>query len=206
MKKMGQEEPMNDFYYSEKPSSEIKEKEFNASYKDKTLILKSVSGVFSFENHIDKASRLLIENFKPSGDTVLDAGCGYGAIGLFLKSLYPRLILTMVDINERAVEYSIKNAERNNLWINVIKSDLYSGIPEEKYWDIVTNPPVAAGKKVVTRLIREAAAHLHPEGSLWLVAYHNKGGSTFKKIMEEVFNNVEDIIKSGGMRVYRSVR
>lgn len=74
---------MNDHYYSEKPISEIKEKEFTETFKNKTLKFLSVSGVFAFENHIDKASRLLIENFIPQGRTLLDIGCGYGAIGLF---------------------------------------------------------------------------------------------------------------------------
>jgi len=47
---------------------------------------------------------------------------------------------------------------------------------------------------------------LHPGGSLWLVAFHNKGGSTYKRIMEETFGNAEDIEKQGGIRVYRSTQ
>jgi 16S rRNA G1207 methylase RsmC len=72
------------------------------------LTFNAVSGVFSFENQIDKASRLLIENYVPAGNMVLDIGCGYGAIGLFLKALYPQLVLTLTDINERAVDYADK--------------------------------------------------------------------------------------------------
>jgi 16S rRNA (guanine1207-N2)-methyltransferase len=196
---------MNDFYYSEKPVSEIKEKEFTDTCAGKLLKLISVSGVFSFENRIDKASRLLIENFKPTGNTVLDVGCGYGVIGLFIKTIYPELSVTMVDINERAVKYSKINAERNYLQVKVIKSNLYSGVESEKFWDIVTNPPIAAGKKVVERLIRESKQHINPGGSLWLVAFHNKGGSSYKKTMQEVFNNVQDVVKKGGIRLYRSI-
>jgi len=197
---------MNDFYYSEKPTSPIREKEFAVAWKNKELHFISVSGVFSFDDHLDKASRLLIENYVPSGNMVLDMGCGYGAIGLFLKALYPQLVLTLADINERAVEYAQKNAERNNLWVNVVKSDLYAALNGNRYHDIVTNPPVAAGKKVVTQLIQGAKEHLHPGGSLWLVAFHNKGGSTYKRIMEETFGNAEDIEKQGGIRVYRSTQ
>lgn len=196
---------MNDFYYSEKPVSEIKEKEFTDTCAGKSLRLISVSGVFSFEDRIDKVSRMLIESFKPTGNTVLDIGCGYGAIGLFIKSIYPELSVTMADINERAVMYSKINAERNFLNVEVIKSDLYTGFELRKFWDIVTNPPIAAGKKVVERLIREAKQHLNPGGSLWFTAFHNKGGSSYKKIMQEVFNNVQDVVKKGGIRVYRSV-
>jgi 16S rRNA G1207 methylase RsmC len=111
----------------------------------------------------------------------------------------------MVDINERAVKYSKINAERNYLQVRVIKSDLYSGVESEKFRDIVTNPPIAAGKKVVERLIRESKQHINPGGSLWLVAFHNKGGSSYKKTMQEVFNNVQDVVKKGGIRLYRSI-
>ncbi len=196
---------MNDFYYSEKPNSPIREKEFTVTWKNKTLNFTSVSGVFSFEDQLDKASRLLIENYIPAGNSALDMGCGYGAIGLFLKALYPQLAITLADINERAVEYTQKNAQRNSLWVKVVKSDLYESLNGGLFHDIVTNPPVAAGKKVITQLIQQAAQHLHPGGALWLVAFHNKGGSTFKKIMEETFGNAEDIEKQGGIRVYRSV-
>ncbi len=195
---------MNDFYYSENPKSDIREKNFTETYRNKTLAFTSVSGVFSFESQIDKASRLLIENFKPSGNSVLDIGCGYGAIGLFIKALYPQLLVTMADINERAVKYAAKNAEQNDQWVKVKKSDLYESMENEKFWDIVTNPPVAAGKKLIVRLIEEATEHLQPDGAFWLVAFHNKGGATFRKIMVKTFGNVEDIVKKGGIRVYRS--
>jgi len=195
---------MNDFYYSEKPASDIREKEFAVTIESKTLQLTSVSGVFSFENRIDKASMLLIESFKPSGNSLLDIGCGYGAVGLFLKALYPQLVVTMTDINERAVAYTRKNAERNNLWVKILKSDLYNELGDSRFNDIVTNPPVAAGKRTITELIWGAKEHLLPGGAFWLVAFHNKGGSTFKKIMEEAFGNAEDIKKQGGIRVYVS--
>jgi len=196
---------MNEHYYSEKPTSEIKEKVFSETYKNKTLEFVSVSGVFAFDSHIDKASRLLIEAFRPSGHKVLDMGCGYGVIGLFIKALYPQLIVTLTDINERAVSYARKNAERNNLWVQIVQGDLYESIGSRLFDDIVTNPPITAGKKVVTRIINDAKDHLEHNGALWLVAYHNKGGSTYKKVMEDTFGNVKDVVKQGGIRVYRSI-
>ena len=36
----------------------------------------------------------------------------------------------------------------------------------------------------------------YKNGAFWLVAFHNKGGKTLKKIMNEVFRNVEDIEKA----------
>jgi 16S rRNA G1207 methylase RsmC len=110
------------------------------------------------------------------------------------------------DINERAVAYTMLNASRNHLEIKAIKSDLFSAFDDIAFDDIVTNPPLAAGKKLLIKLIDEAFDHLNPNGALWLVAFHNKGGSTLKEIMKTRFGNVEDMEKSGGIRVYKSVR
>ena len=44
------------------PLLKLKRKVFRETYKNKTLEFVSVSGVFAFENRIDKASRLLIKD------------------------------------------------------------------------------------------------------------------------------------------------
>jgi 16S rRNA G1207 methylase RsmC len=209
---------MTEHYYTSDPTSEIKEKEYSQSIKGISLRFKSVSGVFSFETHVDKASELLIESFVPSQAQVpadagrlsegqiLDLGCGYGAIGLFIKALHPGLQVTLSDINGRAISYAKENAIRNRLTVETVQSDLYSSLSGRQFSDILTNPPIAAGKKLNTQLIHEAYDHLVPGGSLWLVAFHNKGGSTLKNIMTDRFNNAVDIVKSGGIRVYKSTR
>jgi len=199
---------MMEHYYTEKPVSKIKETQFSHEFFGKKLDFVSVSGVFAFGDRIDKASLLLIESFRPSGASffVLDVGCGFGPIALCIKARYPHLQVTAVDINERAVEYTKRNADINNLYIEVAKSDLYEALEGRQFGDIVSNPPIAAGKKVYTRLITDAYDHLIDGGALWLTAFHNKGGKTLKRIMEETFGNVEDVVKKGGIRVYRSVK
>lgn len=197
---------MNEHYYTEDPHSEIKERSFEQTINGISLVLTAVSGVFSFDARVDKASALLIKHFRPSGNSVLDLGCGYGAIGLFIKAAYPGLCVCMADINSRAVEYAGINAAKNRLAVETLKSDLFSELTGRSFDDIVSNPPIAAGKKLNTQLINEAFDYLNPGGSLWLVAFHNKGGSTLKEIMKTRFGNTEDIEKSGGIRVYRAVR
>lgn len=197
---------MSEHYYTEHPTSDIKEKTFQQTINSAELSFTSVSGVFSFEGKIDRASELLIKSFRPSGKAILDLGCGYGAVGLFMKKLHMNQMVCLSDINERAVDYSMLNAAKNHLEIKAVKSDLFSEFDGIIFDDIVTNPPLAAGKKLLTRLIDEAFDHLNPNSALWLVAFHNKGGSTLKEIMRNRFGNAEDIEKSGGIRVYKSVR
>mgnify|MGYP000924638812 CR=1 FL=1 len=197
---------MSQHYYTENPDSEIKEKSFIENIKGKQLKFTSVSGVFSFESKIDKVSHSLIVNFTPSGSSILDVGCGYGAIGLSLKALFPSQSVTMIDINNRALDYSRKNASANRLEVEILHSNLYEAFSGRTFDDIVSNPPFAAGKELNTRLIKEAYEYLSDNGSLWLVAYHNKGGSTLKDIMKSVFGNVTDVDKKGGIRVYKSIK
>ena len=196
----------NEHYYTEKPTSELKERHFRYKIKNAELSLVSVSGVFAFENRVDRASELLIQAFRPSGRSVLDLGCGYGAVGLFIKALYKEQLVCLSDINERAVEYSMLNASNNRLDVKVVKSDLFSSFQGIRFDDIVSNPPFAAGKKILADLVEQAYEHLNPNGALWMVAYHNKGGASLKKIMLERFSNAEDVEKSGGIRVYKSIR
>ncbi len=199
---------MAEHYFTEEPTSAIREVSFEATVHGHQLQFVSVSGVFSFEPRIDKASLLLIGAFSPGrpDGSLLDVGCGFGPIGLCIKSVFPGLSVTMADINRRAVTYAMNNAERNHLCAETVWSDLYAGLVRRRFTDIVSNPPIAAGKAVNLRLIREAADHLEPNGSLWLTAFHNKGGGTLKKAMAEVFGNVADVVKSGGIRVYRSAK
>jgi len=197
---------MSQHYFSENPESEIKEKSFDENICGTKLNFASVSGVFSFGTKIDRASCNLIKNFSPSGSSILDIGCGYGAIGLYIKAIFPSQNVTMIDVNNRALDYTRKNANTNKLVVEVINSNLYDALSSKLFDDIVSNPPIAAGKELNTKLITEAYQHLTENGSLWLVAFHNKGGSTLKDKMKSVFGNVTDMDKSGGIRVYKAIK
>ena len=73
--------------------------------------------VFSVKDDVDFGSRLLAESFvmpEVEGD-VLDVGCGYGPIGLSIAASFPSRKIHMVDVNERALLLSAKNAENNGI-------------------------------------------------------------------------------------------
>ena len=59
----------------------------------------------------------------------------------------------MIDVNERAVELSNENAEKNGIKnVRIYQSDLFSNIDSaQTFASIITNPPIRAGKKVVGR-------------------------------------------------------
>ncbi len=197
-----------DHYYTANPKSKRIKKlvvyQYDENHKYK---LYSSSGVFAFQTKIDRATRILIENCRVSpGDKVLDLGCGYGAIGIILKKLNPEIELFMSDINQRAVSLSKENAKINNVFAEIKSGDLFEPWGDKHFDTILSNPPFAAGMKVLTSIINESYDHLNNFGSLQLVAYHNKGGSRLKKMMKERFGNVTELVKSGGIRVYMSTK
>ncbi|MDN5337191.1 MAG: rRNA (guanine1207-N2)-methyltransferase [Thermotogaceae bacterium] len=193
-------------YFIEKPKSPLKVANVELILKNgHKYVFKTPSGVFSFKR-IDKATKILIENCIIHGKDVLDIGCGYGVIGITLKLENPDINIYMSDINKRAVEFAKINAKNNNIVAEIRQSDLYNCWKEYKFDVIISNPPIVAGKRIWQKLIEGAYEHLKPGGSLQLVAYHNKGGKSISKYMEDVFGNVDYLAKEGGIRVYISKR
>jgi 16S rRNA G1207 methylase RsmC len=92
-------------------------------------------------------------------------GCGYGPIGLMLKSLYRDSVVHMVDRDALAVAYSRQNAELNKLeGVNCYGSLGYDDVSSQDFDLIVSNIPGKAGLPVITCLLREAGWFLSTNG------------------------------------------
>ena len=74
------------------------------------------------------------------GDTVLEIGCGSGAIGIALAKKVGAKV-TAVDINPDACELTKENAQRNGVKMDVLCGDLFEPIKKKKYHMIISNPP-----------------------------------------------------------------
>ena len=195
---------MSEHYYTEKPLSKEEITKIKIHLKQDSFELFSASGLFS-KKELDKATALLIERAEIKGKKILDLGCGYGVIGIALLRDNPELDMTFSDINERAIKITKKNLELHKLKGEVIKSNLFENI-DEKYDVILSNPPYAAGREICFKLIEDAHTHLNKEGTLQIVARHNKGGKALKEKILEVFGNVEDIAKQSGFRIYKGIK
>jgi len=164
----------------------------------KTLEFYVAGNVFSSQQ-VDEGTKLLLENIIiEDGVTVLDAGCGYGVIGIAIAKAYPKTRVYMVDINPEAVKLAKMNAKRNKVEdrVIVLQGDLYEPVQNKKFNAIISNPPLSAGWKTIERLIRGAPQHLTPYG--YLETVFKKGGEKAKKIMKEAgLEIVRDIRRKG---------
>ncbi|UXD21772.1 methyltransferase [Ignicoccus pacificus DSM 13166] len=162
------------------------------------LVLQVPPGLFSSKG-LDKGTELLLEFMEvPEEGKVLDVGCGYGVVGLFMKKYNPKLEVYMVDVNPQAVKISKLNAQRNSLEVNVIQGDTYEPLDRlgvKDFTTIVSNPPLAAGKETVERIIRGAPERLRKGGSLQVVLA--KGGEWGEALFKELFKDVERKRKKG---------
>lgn len=192
-------------YYAEKPTSELKLRQIKARLRNKEFKFYTGSGVFS-PKRVDPATQLLINKaIIQEKNKILDLCSGYGPIGIAIKKSFPDTEVYLTDINRRAIDLAKKNAALNKVKIKIKIGNLYEPYKEEKFSAILVNPPMAAGRKLCYQIIEEAAKHLEKDGTLQLVARHQKGGKMLEKKMKETFNNVQTIAKKSGFRVYLSI-
>lgn len=162
-----------------------------------------VSGLFSFRK-IDEGTKLLLEYAKiPEEGIILDLGCGYGVIGIVLAKLNPKLEVYMVDINKDAIELTKRNIVRNKLDPNKVRAiygNLYDPVKDIAFDAIYSNPPFAAGMKIIEKIIIEAPSHLKPKGILQIVV--RKGAEKVYKIIEQVFGTAEKLTSKKGYKIY----
>ena len=163
---------------------ESKEVKTKCIIKDTELTLITDNGVFS-KKGLDFGTRSLLETIDNVSGQVLDFGCGYGPIGIYLKKTY-NVEVDAVDINERAMNLAKKNAELNKTNINIFESNIYENV-NKKYDYIVTNPPIRVGKKLLYQILFEAKEHLNVNGELWLVIHKDQGAKTLAKDLEKEY-------------------
>lgn len=197
---------MGDHYYTNDPRSESSPETWSYELRGKMYHFTSDRGVFS-KGSVDFGSRLLIESFEAPDveGRILDVGCGYGPMGISLADASGRDAL-LVDVNERALALSEQNAARNGVTVETRLSHAYDAIGEERFAAIVTNPPIRAGKQVVHTILRDAYSHLVVGGVLYVVIQKKQGAPSAKKLLEEVFGQVETVVKDKGYFIFRAIR
>ncbi|HOI46482.1 MAG TPA: class I SAM-dependent methyltransferase [Bacilli bacterium] len=185
--------------------SDVKEIDFY--YYGSKLRFRTDSGVFS-KTYIDYGSQVLLKavDFPVESKSLLDVGCGYGAIGISLASRYPNIRVDMIDVNLRAIELAKQNIQLNQLNnAHVSQSDVYQSITST-YDVIVTNPPIRAGKQVVHAIFVGSKDHLNMGGVIFVVIQKKQGAPSALKKLEEVFGNVEIIVKDSGYYILKSTK
>lgn len=193
---------MMEHYYTPRPESEHRERTIRATARGLTLEFITDAGVFS-KNELDPGSHLLIESMPPLTGRVLDLGCGWGPVGVFLAKLNPEAQLVMADVNERALDLTRRNLQKNGVRAEVIESDGFQAI-EGTFRHVVTNPPIRAGKQTIYAMFDEAYKRLEAGGTLTIVIRKQQGAPSALKHFEETYGNAEIAAKDAGYWIIRT--
>ena len=157
------------------------------------------NGVFS-KSKLDYGTRFLLEKVSECdlGSSILDVGCGYGPIGIYLSKVFP-LHADMIDVNKRAIHLCDMNIKENKVDACAFISDCYENVVRT-YDTIVTNPPIRAGKKVIYEIVFGAEKYLNESGTIYIVIRKDQGAKSMISDLEKVYD-VSILGKSKGFFV-----
>ena len=126
------------------------------------------------------------------GDRVLDLCTGTGALGIAIKKLCQKAVVTATDISEAALSLAKENARSLQAEVRFLQGDLFTPVSGEQFDVIVSNPPYIPealrgqlqaevekepalalfagedGLDFYRRIAKEAPGHLLPQGWLCL--------------------------------------
>lgn len=176
------------------------------------LVLKVDDRVLIPRPETEELVQLIIEENTDEKLDVLDIGTGSGAIALALAKVKKNWRLTASDISLDALELARENAEKNQVQLNLIQSDLFRNI-SGKFDIIVSNPPYISykdkdevdqnvfrhephlalfadedGFAIYRQIAQSANSYLTEGGKLYLeIGY--KQGEALKQLFEQAFPN-----------------
>ncbi|CAK1229006.1 16S rRNA G1207 methylase RsmC (RsmC) [Fructobacillus tropaeoli] len=194
-------------YFTAQPDAAHDYQDFDFELLGNNLHFTTDAGVFS-KRTVDFGTRTMLavaaETDFPAG-RVLDLGTGYGPVGIAIAKALNKNV-DMVDVNQRALDLAQKNANKNGVGsqVKVFQSNIYEGV-QDQYALILVNPPIRAGKPVVTAMLQEAKNHLLPGGKLLAVLQKKQGAPSAQKNLEAVFDDVSIAGKNKGYYVLEAV-
>ena len=196
---------MPDHYYTASPESAHEARSFRMVFAGRTLAFDTDAGVFS-KQHVDPGSELLCRALPEDiAGRVLDMGCGWGAMTIMTLARFPKCIVTMADVNERALALAASNVKKNFMQATAILSDGFEKV-EGEFEVVMTNPPIRAGKAVIYKMFEDAKTHLVSGGRLYLVIRKQQGAPSALKFLKELYGQAEVIEREGGYWIIECVK
>lgn len=113
--------------------------------------------------------------------------------------------LTWLTLMNELWQLAKQNAQKNGVenLTRIFQSDVYQNI-DQQYAAILVNPPIRAGKQVVTAMLQEAIKYLQPGGKLIAVLQKKQGAPSAQKNMLLAFGNASVIHKNKGYYILES--
>ncbi len=166
-------------------------KRINFNFDKQKLIFDTSQELFSFAK-VDEGTKELLNSLRKNSDldykNILDLGCGYGVIGIFLKNKFPKAEVLCTDRDSLAIEFTQHNAKLNFINLRAFPSLDFQQI-KDKFSLILTNFPAKLEKEGLGYFIAKSSEHLEKNGTLALV------------IVKELSSSIGEILKNENITV-----
>ncbi|MFN4001913.1 class I SAM-dependent methyltransferase [Microcella sp.] len=195
-----------DHYFSAQPSGEFVAKPLTVTLAGRTVELQTAGGVFS-PGGLDVGTQVLLDHVPPpppSGD-LLDLGCGWGPIALTLALESPHATVWAVDVNERALELTRRNAAA--LGLDNVRTATPDEVPDDvRFMTIWSNPPIRVGKNELHGMLDRWLPRLRESADAWLVVARNLGSDSLQRWMEARYQGELAVSRAATNKGFRVLR
>ena len=181
---------VSEHYFTVSPAVEAEERTHRFSIRGVERTVVTASGVFSADR-LDKGTQVLLDHVPDPSETgtFLDLGCGWGPITLALAEAAPGATVLAVDVNERSLALTARNAEAaglDNVRTSSAKALLAELREASRPVDLIwSNPPVRIGKEALHKLLLTWLPRLSPDGEAWLVILKNLGADSLARWLRD---------------------
>jgi 16S rRNA G1207 methylase RsmC len=190
-----------DHYFTAAPAVPSNPRTITIDVAGRPVELETDAGVFSRDRLDPGTAALLAEAPLPAGGGhVLDLGCGYGPVAISLGLRNPELTITAVDVNQRALEITRRNAARHGIrHITVEHADAAPG--NTRFDAIYCNPPIRVGKDVLHGLLSSWLRRMTDSGHAYLVVSKHLGSDSLAAWLQAESFKVTRLASKRGYRV-----
>ncbi len=198
---------MSEHYFTAAPASADQRREITVTLAGRRVRVETASGVFSAER-LDPGTAVLLGHGEepPATGLFVDVGCGWGAIALDLALRSPGAEVIAVDVNERALDLTRRNAARlGAAGVTAVDPGAALELVGDRPIDLLrSNPPIRVGKEALHELLATWLGRLAPTGLAELVVAKNLGADTLQRwIAGELGMDCSRAASSRGFRVLR---
>jgi 16S rRNA (guanine1207-N2)-methyltransferase len=187
-------------YFNVDPAVPSRPAEIELSLPDFRARLQVDRGVFA-AGAVDPGTLELLRAVPappPTGD-LLDLGCGYGPIACTLAHRAPQAVVWAVDVNDRALALTARNADV--LALPGVRAVRPEAVPASvRFAGIWSNPPIRVGKDALHQLLAAWLPRLQPGGQGGLVVHRHLGSDSLASWLRGQGWSVD---RTGSKRGYR---
>jgi 16S rRNA (guanine1207-N2)-methyltransferase len=195
-----------DHYFSAQPGSEFTPRTVSVTLAGRPAEVVTSGGIFS-PDRIDTGTAVLLSHVPapPPGGNLLDLGCGWGPIALTLALESPHATVWAVDVNERALELTRRNARA--LGLDNVNAVLPDDVPGDvEFRTIWSNPPIRVGKNELHSLLTRWLPRLDVASDAWLVVQRNLGSDSLQRWLQTELGDESAVLRAATSKGYRVLR